>query len=279
MLLGRHGPVLLTAEANGTALSAALVNTFDTVASRAGQHLTVIDVVPPRPGDSDALSLFFVILGVLFPSLGAGAGSAIVFRRSRPIWCVAVLLLIAALAGLAAAAIADEMTGLGHYATVAGIAALFSLAVSAPTAVFGRIRPPLVVLGLLIFVVLGLPVSGGPGGLSSFGYGFLRDFYPVLPLGVAVAALRNAVYFHGYGTTAHLWILAAWALGGLAVLTSVVTVGRRVPSLATSSLDDDALVEIAPIDAALFDPNYDTALDDMDIPDLPKAETTMDPSA
>jgi hypothetical protein len=55
-------------------------------------------------------------------------------------------------------------------------------------------------------------------------------------------------------------------------------VGRRVPFLATSSLDDERARRDAPIDAALFDLTYETALGHMDVPDQPRAETTIDPS-
>jgi len=48
----------------------------------------VTDVIPPLARDSDALSPFFVILGVLVPSLAAGSASALAFRHARPAWCV-----------------------------------------------------------------------------------------------------------------------------------------------------------------------------------------------
>jgi hypothetical protein len=39
--------------------------------------------------------------------------------------------------------------------------------VIAPTAVLARIRPPLVALALLVFIVGGIPASGGPANLAS----------------------------------------------------------------------------------------------------------------
>ena len=42
------------------------------MAAKTGQALTVTDVVPPLSGDSEALSPFFLVLGVLFPGLVAG---------------------------------------------------------------------------------------------------------------------------------------------------------------------------------------------------------------
>jgi nucleotide-binding universal stress UspA family protein len=203
---------LLVAQAAGAAPAQALTTAIGAVAARSRLPLTVTDVVPPLPGDSMALSPFFVILGVVFPSLAAGSASALVFRRARPVWCVA---------------------GLGHYAAIAGIVALFSLAVAAPTAALGRIRPPLVAAAVLVFVVFGLPASGGPSGLASFGPGFLRVLHPALPIGAAASAVRGAVYFDGFGTAGPLWVLAAWALAGVAALTLITARRRRVSVAAT----------------------------------------------
>jgi nucleotide-binding universal stress UspA family protein len=234
---------LLVAEGGGTAPAQALTAAFGTVAARSGQPLTVTDVVPPRPDDTQALSPFFMLLGVLVPSLAAGSASALVFRRSRPAWCVAAPVIVAVVVGAVAGGLADGIAGLGHYPAIAAIAALFSLAVAAPTAALGRLWPPLVAAALLVFLVFGLPVSGGPAGLAPFGPGFLRVLHPALPLGTGVSAVRAAVYFGGYGAAGPLWVLAAWAVAGVAAL-ALVTARRRRQAPA-------ALVPLGPVmDAA-----------------------------
>jgi len=146
---------------------------------------------------------------------------------------VAAPVVVAVAIGAVAAAIADGVAGLGHYAAIAGIVALFSLAVAAPTAALGRIRPPLVAAAVLVFVVLGVPASGGPSGLAAFGPGFLRVLHPALPIGAAASAVRGAVYFDGFGTAGPLWVLAAWALAGVAALTLITARRRRVSVAAT----------------------------------------------
>src|SRR5580700_9457131 len=122
------------------------------------------------------------------------------FRRARPAWAVAALVAAAIVSGMVAAGIADGIAGLGNYAAIAGIVALFSLAVAAPTAVLARIWPPLVALAVLVFIVLGLPASGGPANLASFTPGFLRVLSPALPLGIAASTIRDVVYFGGHAT-------------------------------------------------------------------------------
>ena len=234
---------LLVAEAGGTAPAQALTTAFGTVAARSGQPLTVTDVVPPGAGDTEALSPFFILLGVLVPSLAAGSASALVFRRSGAAWCVAAPVVVAVVVGAVAAGLADGIAGLGHHPAIAAIAALFSLAVAAPTAALGRLWPPLVAAALLVFLVFGLPVSGGPAGLASFGPGFLRVLHPALPLGTGVSAVRAAVYFGGYGAAGPLWVLGAWAVAGVVAL-ALVTAWRRRPAPA-------ALVPLGPVlDAA-----------------------------
>ena len=101
----------------------------------------VADVVPPLPGDTQALSSWFVVLSVLIPSLAAGSGSALAFRRARPALAVAAPVAVAVVIGVVSAAVADGIAGLGNYAAIAGVVALFSLAVAAPTAVLARPAP------------------------------------------------------------------------------------------------------------------------------------------
>ncbi|HMG62101.1 MAG TPA: universal stress protein [Streptosporangiaceae bacterium] len=218
---------LLVAQAGGSGPAQALTQVASALAARSGQSLTVTDVVPPLPRDSDALSPFFVLLGVLVPSLAAGSASAMAFRRARPAWCVAAPAAAAVVIGAISAGIADGVAGLGHYPAIAGVVALFSLAVSAPTAALGRIWPPLTAAAILVFLVLGIPVSGGPANLAPFGPGFLRPLDPALPLGAAAGAVRNAVYFGGHGTAAGLWVLAAWAAAGVAGLALTAGLRRR----------------------------------------------------
>ena len=221
---------LLVARADGTGPAQALTKAFDAIAAKSGQPLTVTEVAPPLADDSEALSPFFVILGVLIPSLAAGSASALVFRRTRPAWCVAAPAVVAVAIGLVAAGIADGVSGLGHYAAIAAIVALFSLAVSAPMAALGRVWPPLMSLALLVFLVFGIPASGGPANLAPFGPAFLRPLHPALPLGAAADALRGAVYFGGYGTAAPVSVLAVWAVAGVTALALVVALRRPTPA-------------------------------------------------
>ena len=209
---------LLTAGAGGIGPVQALTGAFDAVAAGTGQRLSVVDVAPPLSGDSEAFSVFFVMLGVLFPSLVTGIASSLLPMGSPSGWRVGMLAAVAVVIGLVAAGIADGVAGFGNYLAIAGIVALFSLAISAPTAALARIKPAAAVVAFLVFVVFGIPASGGPGALAAFAPGFVRVLDPALPLGVAVAALRSAVYFHGHDAAGQLGILAVWAAAGCGAL-------------------------------------------------------------
>ncbi len=220
---------LLVGRGGGNAPAQTLATALGAAAAKARHSLTVTDVVPPLANDSMALSPFFVVLGVLFPSLAAGSASALVFRRAHLMWCVSAPVAAAVVIGLVTAGIADGISGLGNYAAVAGIIALFSAAVAVPTAALARTWPPLTAMAVLLFMMFGIPVSGGPSGLAAFGPGFLRVLHPALPLGAAASAMRGTVYFGGHGITGPLWALTAWAAGGIAALTLVTSWRRRTP--------------------------------------------------
>jgi nucleotide-binding universal stress UspA family protein len=237
--------LLLVTPAGGTGPEQALNGAFSALAAQSGRHLTVSDVVTSGPGDTQGLSSWFLVLSVLIPSVAAGSASALAFRRAPRAWSCAVPAAAAVASGVVAAAIADGIAGLGHYPAIAGLVALFSLAVAAPTAMLVRIRPPLAALAVLAFLVFGIPASGGPANLASFTPGFVRALSPVLPLGVAAGAIRNVVYFGGHATAPAVWTLAAWALAGLAGLLIVTALRRPVPVLPEAAVPPVALSEPA----------------------------------
>jgi nucleotide-binding universal stress UspA family protein len=234
---------LLVASGGGTAPANFLTQAAGTVAAHSGSQLAVTDVVPPLPGDTQALSSFFILLGALIPSLAAGSGTALAFRKARPALGIGAPVAVAVAIGLVSAAVADAIAGLGHYPAIAGVVALFSLAVAAPTAVLVRIKPPLIGLAVLLFIVAGIPDSGGPANLASFSAAGFRLFDSVLPLGLAASVVRNVVYFGGHSTALHLWILAAWAVAGLAGLIALAA--RRRPAPAPTAAGPPAVVPAA----------------------------------
>ncbi|MFD4778959.1 DUF3533 domain-containing protein, partial [Streptomyces sp. NPDC058427] len=83
-------------------------------------------------------------------------------------------------------------------------------------------------LTILIFTILGNPSSGGvyPASLLP---PFWRAIGQALPPGAGTTVVRNTVYFDGNATTGALWILGAWAFGGIAaaILSAAMRDRRR----------------------------------------------------
>jgi hypothetical protein len=216
VVITAHRLQVFVAQALGIGPTGAITNTFQSFAAATGRPLQVIDVAPALPGDSDAFSPFFIMLVTLIASMVSGVNLGVMFRKSGRRWLIGAPLIVAIVLGLAIAGVTDGFTGYGHYFALASILALFSLAVSESTAALAMIRPFLVALASFMFVVLGIPASGGPAGLAPFAPSFIRVFDSVLPLGVGESAVRNLIYFQGHDTAAPLWTLAAWAITGLA---------------------------------------------------------------
>ncbi len=212
---------IYVAQASGIGPTSAITNTFQTFATATRRSPEVINVVPALPGDSEAFAPFFIVLATLIASMVGGVNLGVMFRKSGRGWLISAPIIVAIVLGLAIAGITDGFTSCGHYIALASILTLFSLAVSESTAALAKMRSSLVALAPLMFIVLGIPASGGPGGLAPFAPNFIRIFDSVLPLGVGESAVRNLIYFHGHDTAAPLWTLAGWATVGLAAFVAL----------------------------------------------------------
>jgi hypothetical protein len=132
--------------------------------------------------------------------------------------------------GAATVWVADGLTGAlpGHYLALAGVAALLSLAISVPVAGLARVSRPVAALAALVFVILGIPATGGPAGLARFLPAFYRALNPALPPPAALTALTNTAYFNGHAITGDLWVLAAWVAAGIATMLATYKIQRHV---------------------------------------------------
>jgi hypothetical protein len=218
-------PELLVTSAGGTATDQLLTQTFSELTAAGGQNLTVTDVVALPASNRDGLAEFFLTLSVLLPSLAAGVATGVATGGARAMTQISALLVSATAIGTTTVWIAAGVTGAlpGHYAMLAIVAVLFSVAVSAPAAALGRIGAPGAALAALIFVIIGVPATGGPAGMERFLPEFFRALAPFLPPSVALAGLTNTAYFGSHDLNRDLCVLAAWAATGI---TSVWAAGR-----------------------------------------------------
>ncbi|GAA1013371.1 membrane protein [Acrocarpospora pleiomorpha] len=209
---------LIVASAGGRTASTVITQVFTTVAQAQGQQLTVEDAYPLPPGDSGGVSGMFYVLALVIPGIaiavlaghaGASSGQKIV-----------VIALASVTVALANAWLADLVFGalpgayLGLVAVSAAVTFTLGLVVAGLVRVLGT---PGVGLAALLFVVVGIPASGGPLGAR-----FIPEWYAaigqILPIGQGTVAIRNTVFFDGAALTVPLTVLAAWALVGLLLL-------------------------------------------------------------
>jgi hypothetical protein len=148
-------------------------------------------------------------------------------------------------AGLLTAVATNIVVGAftSQFLAIRGVAALFVLAVALPIAFFQRLLGlPGTGVGLLVFIVVGDPSSGGATAPQLLPDPW-RAISQALPPGAAATAMRDVAYFHGYGATRALIVLGSYAALGAAA-------GRRAgPSRATGQPRHDPGHPLAPLPA------------------------------
>ncbi|WP_241741053.1 DUF3533 domain-containing protein [Streptomyces sp. L2] len=225
---------LLVATGGGTALATTLKNLVTGL--EAAQHRTVrvVDVAPASAGDFNGLSSFYLVVGwcvggYLCASALAVSTGARPANPRRAVIRLSVMALVAAAGGLGGALIVGPALDAlpGSVYALWGLGALITFAVGAATlalqGVFG-----IVGIGLAILLVV---IAGNPSAGGAFPFPLLPPFWstigPALPPGAGTWAARSIAYFQGNGGTGALWVLAGWALGGIAVTLLMATLRAR----------------------------------------------------
>ena len=218
---GQHQAHLIIASGIGAAATQVIETIFIRAAAATGTAVAVHDIAPLPPGDPLGVSPYFLAVALYLPSFLFGILLTFAVPRASTFSKIAAVIVFAAFLGVAEVAVADGLIGAltGHAAALTGLGMLTSLAFVATVAALGRVLGAVGIgLSTLTFLVAGIPSSGGP-----FGVLFLPAFYrvvgPGLPLTNATTAARNISYFSGHAGAAPLGVLAAWAGGGLLVLT------------------------------------------------------------
>ncbi|MFD4208803.1 ABC transporter permease [Micromonospora tulbaghiae] len=117
----------------------------------------------------------------------------------------------------------------GHYLTFLGVGMLATAAVGLAQLLFTKLMGPLaVLLGMLLFVVFGMPASNLALPVHTMP-GFFQFLHGVLPLPAAGEALRSALYFDGRGMGVHLLALAAWIVAAVLLCLLKERGGAPIP--------------------------------------------------
>jgi hypothetical protein len=227
-LARRDGATVLVAGGAGVGNAQAVGKAFTAAAAAAGQRAEVRDVAPVSDNDTQGLMPFFFVLALTIPSLvmriitHVTALSTTDWRGQDNLRREALALALFALtAGLVAAAAFDLLGVLeGAFWELWLTGSVLAAAITGLVAALQRLGGiPAMGLGILL-VIFGLASSGGPLDQQFLPDG-LRGLAPLQPVGAAIDAVRNAVYFDDARLGAPLLVLAVWALS-----VAVVYAGR-----------------------------------------------------
>jgi hypothetical protein len=229
-------PSLLTADAASLPVATLLQDTFTAAARAHGAPLIVRDLVPLPPADPNGATAFSATLSLIIAGV---LGSSMLYLVTRGRALAVHLLAVIALgigAGLLAAVATNVVVGAftGQFLAIWGVAALFVLALALPIAFFQRLLGlPGTGIGLLVFIVVGDPSSGGATAPQLLPDPW-RAISQALPPGAAATAMRDVVYFHGYGATRALIVLGSYAALGAILAIIADRIRTRAPA-ATSA--------------------------------------------
>ncbi|WNG85217.1 hypothetical protein C6A87_014660 [Mycobacterium sp. ITM-2016-00317] len=219
----------------GRSVAAAAEGVGRAAAERAGLASVVEDVAPTTPGNPSGTVEFYA---VIFVSIGASAGAALLGRLMGAVHTPATFVLrtaslsafSAVLAGVVTVYVGPVLGALtGHPWQVFGALWLYAMAVGGAitgvAAAFGAGAS--IVLGLFL-VIVGNAAAAGPVGRPLLS-GFYSALTGVVPQGSGVSLLRSISYFGGHGAATPLVTLGIWAaVGGLfATLATAVRVNYR----------------------------------------------------
>ena len=222
-----RGVRALVAGAAGPGVAETVARAAEEVGARAGRPVSVEDLRPAPAADRGGVAPFLTQLGVLIPSLIAGAALALLAGGALGAR-LGLAAAFAAGAGLVAILLAGTWLGAlpGSAAGLAGTAAPLAAAVAMTAfglaSALGRAGAALAA-GLMLLV--GNPSSGGtiPAEFLADGH---RQLSPWFPSGAGVEALRNVAHFGGSGTARPLLVLAGWALAGVAAALGAAALAR-----------------------------------------------------
>lgn len=222
---------LLVANAASPAVATLLQHVFQAAAAHSsGKRLVVRDVVPLPSSDPTGAAAPSAVLSLIIAGI-LGSSMIYLLTQGRSLAVrLGALVILAGGAGVLTALVTNVIVGAfsAHFLAVWGVATLFILAMVMPISAFQVLLGlPGTAVGLLAFVVIGDPSSGAataPQLLPPF----WRTVSQALPPGAGVSAMRDVVYFNGYGTTRAFVTLGTYAiLGTIAAVVLNNILSRR----------------------------------------------------
>lgn len=182
-------------------------------AAAEGWELETVELAPLPEGDGSGTMVLFAAMGMMLagyvPLSGmlGGTPNLLRVRKFVPIalgWAALTSSLIWLILGPLVGAVD------GHYPLFLGVGTLAVMAVGVSQLLFTKILGPFaVLLGMLLWVVFGMPASGLAMSVETMPSLF-QWLHGVLPLPAAGEAIRSVVYFDDHGLGGNLLTLGLW---------------------------------------------------------------------
>ncbi|MCZ2526134.1 DUF3533 domain-containing protein [Streptomyces sp. NPDC059506] len=215
---GSDTAVIRTATAAGASQATTVQKLLAPVAVENGWAAEVEDVAPLPEGDTAGIAVLFAAMGMMLAGYVPLSVALMAVPHLLPVRrFLPVLIGWSALTSTVVWCILGPLVGAvdGHYLQFLGVGMLATGAVGLTQLLFTKFMGPLaVLLGMLLWVVLGMPASNLAVPVHTMP-GFYSFLHGVLPLPAAGEALRSLLYFDGRGVGVHLLTLAAWAVAAL----------------------------------------------------------------
>lgn len=230
---GGDEATVFVATAAGASQSATVQQILVPVAVENAWTVTTQDIAVLPPGDSSGTAVLFAAMGMML----AGYVPLSLMLMAMP-HLLSVRRFLPVLAGWAALTssiiwiILGPVVGAvdGHYLHFLGVGMLTVMGVGITQLLFTKFMGPMaVLLGMAMWVVLGMPASNLALSVNVMP-GFFSFLHGVLPLPAAGEALRSILYFDGQGVGGHLLTLALWVLVSLGLcLLKERSSGHAIP--------------------------------------------------
>ncbi|MGW9496025.1 ABC transporter permease [Streptomyces prasinus] len=231
---GKGAAVIHTASAGGASQASTVQQLLAPVAAENQWQIATEETTPLPDGDMSGTAVLFAGMGMMLAGYVPlsvammGVPFLLTLRRFVPIligWSAVTSTLIWTILGPVVGAVD------GHYLEFLGIGMLTVCAVGMAQLLFTKLAGPLAVLiGMLLWVVLGMPASNLALSVHSMP-GFFQWLHGGLPLPAAGEALRSLLYFDNRGIGGYLLPLVFWLVGAfLLALLKERRSGTMIPA-------------------------------------------------
>lgn len=224
---------LYVASAGSRQATQAAQGIFESVAKQSGTSLNVKDIKTPSENDSTGTSFLYLIIGATIAGYMTATMLNTFGPRTRVRTRLAVQAVMAVAAGVVETAISYAVFGSfdAHIMPVALIiTGTFFTASVVQMGLFDIIGQAASLIGLTIFVILGIPATGVAVSYDMMP-GFFRVMNQLLPTGASSELMRRSLYFDGNGVGTPILVLAVWLLIGAGLLWTGSLRSRPVPPM------------------------------------------------